>query len=168
MVLERRASGVVRGSEFASSLRTMRSPFVAAVAALLIAAPAAGAAVPAGNLLANPGAEAGAGTDDGSGVAIPGWAVEGNLTAVKYGASNFITTEDGVRLGGGANFFAGGPSNETSAASQSVSVTSAATEIDAGGVTMTLSGLLGGWASQEDAVTVTATALDAGGAPLAT
>ena len=90
------------------------------------------------------------------------------MTAVKYGASNFITTEDGARLGGGANFFAGGPSSEVSAASQAVNVSGAATEIDAGQVTMTLSGLLGGWSSQEDAVTVTATALDAAGAPLAT
>ena len=82
----------------------------AAVAALSVRRAAAGAAVPAGNLLANPGAEAGAGSDDGSLVPLPGWAVEGSLTAVKYGASNFLTTEDGARLGGGANFFAGGPS----------------------------------------------------------
>jgi len=145
----------------------MRSALPAIALALLIAAPAR-ADVPQGNLIANPGADAGPGATDSSAVVpIPGWATEGNLTAVQYGAPSFLTTDDSARLGGGPNFFAGGPGTPASAATQSVDVARAAAEIDAGGVSATLSALLGGWAGQEDAATVTATALSAAGAPLA-
>ena len=78
-------------------------------AALLLAAPAV-AAVPAGNLVVNPGAEAGAGaTDSSTQLPLPGWTVESTFTAVAYGAPDFLTVEDAARLGGGTNFFAGGP-----------------------------------------------------------
>jgi len=123
--------------------------------------------VPGGNLLANPGAEAGAG-GDGDVVPIPGWTVEGQFTVVKYDTPNFITAADAATFSGGANFFSGGPDGDVNAISQTANVSGAVTEIDAGQVTMNLSGLLGGWASQEDSVTVTATALDANGAALAT
>src|SRR3954467_13688900 len=103
-------------------------------AALLVAAPAA-AAVPAGNLVVNPGAEAAAGAGDSSTqLPLPGWAVESSFTAVKYGAPDFLTSEDATRLRGGTNFFAGGPGGEVSAASQVIDVSGAATEIDAGKV----------------------------------
>jgi hypothetical protein len=131
----------------------------ALASALLLAAPAS-AAVPGGNLVANPGAEAGAGAADSSTqLPLPGWTVESTLTAVKYGAPAFLTTEDGSRLDGGANFFSGGPGSETSAASQTVDVSAAAAEIDAGSLSMSLSALIGGYASQDDAATVTATPL---------
>ena len=89
----------------------------------------------------------------------------GRFTAEQYGAPAFLTTADGAALGGGANFFAGG-NTEQSVGAQPVNVTGAAAEIDAGGVSATLSALLGGYSSQEDHATVTATFLDAGGAPL--
>jgi hypothetical protein len=135
---------------------------VAGVAAIgLAAAASAGAAVPSGNLLANPGAEAGAGAPDAAQqLPLPGWTVESTFTAVQYGASGFLTLDDSTALGGGVNFFAGGPGGATGAATQVVDVSGAAAEIDAGKVTATLSALLGGFATQTDDATVTATFLN--------
>jgi hypothetical protein len=57
-----------------------------AAVALLTAAPA-DAVVPSGNLIVNPGAEAGAGAPDASQqLPLPGWTVESTFTAVQYGA----------------------------------------------------------------------------------
>ncbi|MDA0167367.1 hypothetical protein OM076_44320 [Solirubrobacter ginsenosidimutans] len=135
-------------------------------AALLLAAPAS-AALPAGNLVVNPGAEAAPGaTDSGTQVALPGWTVTGSLTAVAYGTPAFLTAEDAARLGGGANFFAGGPDGNSNTASQLINVSGAAPEI-AKGVTGTLSALIGGYASQDDSATVSAQPLDAAGTPIA-
>jgi len=139
-----------------------------AAVALLAAAPA-DAVVPGGNLLVNPGAEAGPGAPDASAQpAVPGWTVESTFTAVQYGAPAFLTVADGAALGGGANFFAGGPGGATSAGTQVVDVSGAAAEIDAGKVAATLSALLGGYATQTDHATVTATFLNAAGAPAGT
>ncbi len=140
------------------------------VAASLLGAAPASADVPVGNLLANPGAEAVPGTaNDSDIVPPPGWTVESNFTAIRYGAEpGFPTVATGVAVGGGANFFAGGPSNAASAATQTVDVSVAAAEIDAGGVPATLSALLGGWEGQTDHATVAATFLNAAGAPLGT
>jgi hypothetical protein len=139
-----------------------------AAIALALAAPA-GATVPGGNLLVNPGAEASAGSPDGSTiVAPPGWTVESNFTVVQYGAPDFPTAADSANLGGGANFFAGGPTNPASAATQSVNVAGAAPEIDAGKVQANLGAQLGGFASQTDRATVTATFLSAAGGALGT
>ena len=128
--------------------------------ALLLASPA-GAAVPGGNLVVNPGAEAAAGAADSSTqLPLPGWTVESTFTAVKYGSSGFLTLEDGSRLDGGVNFFAGGPGGEVSAASQTIDVSVAASDIDAGKLSMSLSALIGGYASQDDGATVSATPLN--------
>jgi hypothetical protein len=137
------------------------------VAALLAAAPAA-AVVPGGNLVVNPGAEAGAGAPDSvQQLPLPGWTVESTFTAVQYGTPAFLTAADSAALGGGLNFFAGGNS-AASAATQLVDVSVAASEIDAGNVTATLAALLGGYSSQADHATVTATFLNAAGAPAGT
>jgi hypothetical protein len=134
---------------------------VAGVAVIaLVAAVPADAVVRGGNLLVNPGAEAGPGAPDAAQqLPVPGWAVESTFTAVRYGAPAFLTAADSTALGGGINFFAGGPGGATSAATQVVDVSGAATEIDAGTVTATLSALLGGFATQTDRATVTATFL---------
>jgi hypothetical protein len=132
----------------------------------LFAAAPAGAAVPTGNLLVNPGAEAGPGAPDASTQsAVPGWTVESTFTAVQYGAPAFPTLADSAALGGGVNFFAGGPGGATSAATQVVDVSGAAPEIDAGKVAATLSALLGGYSGQTDHAAVSATFLNAAGAP---
>src|SRR3954447_15559821 len=84
-------------------------------AAALAAAGAAGAAVPSGNLVQNPGAEAAEGASDASTVkAPPQWGTTPSLTAVKYGTPLFPSTEVSSSIGGGANFFAGGPNAPTS------------------------------------------------------
>jgi hypothetical protein len=148
----------------------MRIPLGAALAAAALLAPAsAGAVVPGGNLVVNPGAEGGTGSPDAGGVVPPpGWVVTGPFTVVQYGAPDFLTAADSARLGGGANFFAGGPTNPASAAAQTIDVSQAAPEIDAGRVTATLSALLGGFATQEDRATVTATFISATAASLGT
>jgi hypothetical protein len=148
----------------------MRIPLAAALAAAALLAPAsAGAVVPGGNLVVNAGAEAGTGSPDSSQVVPPpGWVVTGPFTAVQYGAPDFLTAADGARLGGGVIFFAGGPTNVASAAAQTIDVSEAAPEIDAGKVTATLSALLGGYASQTDRATVTATFISATEASLGT
>ena len=102
--------------------------------------------MPSGNLVVNPGAEAGPGAPDSSQqLPLPGWTVESTFTAVQYGAPAFLTAADSTALGGGVNFFAGGPGGALSAATQVVDLSGAATEIDAGQVTATLSALLGGY-----------------------
>jgi hypothetical protein len=132
----------------------------------LIAAAPAGAAVPSGNLVVNPGAEAGPGSPDASQqLPLPGWTVESTFTAVQYGAPSFLTAADGAAVGGGTNFFAGGPGGALGAATQVVDVSSAAAEIDGGKVSAALSALLGGYSTQTDNATVSATYLNAGGAP---
>jgi hypothetical protein len=135
-----------------------------ALSALALTAAPARAAVPAGNLVVNPGAEASPGAPDNSTIDPPqGWITAGELTAVQYGASGgFPTTADGAAVAGGANFFAGGNASESSA-TQVIDVSQAASEIDAGTVTVTLSALEGGWESQDDYATVTLRYLDAGG-----
>jgi hypothetical protein len=133
-------------------------------ATLLFSVPALGA-VPAGNLLVNPGAEAAVGAADSSTqLPLPGWTVESTFTAVKYGAPDFLTLEDAARLGGGENFFAGGPGGAVSAASQTIDVSVAGAEIDAGKVGASLSALIGGYDGQDDQATVAATPLTASGA----
>jgi hypothetical protein len=132
--------------------------------ALLAAAPG-DAAVPTGNLLVNPGAEAGPGAPDSTQqLPLPGWTVESTFTAVKYGTSGFPTLDDAIKFSGGVNFFAGGNS-AASAATQVVDVSGAAPEIDAGTLEVTLSALLGGFSTQTDRATVTATFFNAAGAP---
>lgn len=148
----------------------MRGPVVAGLAAaVLMVAASANAAIPTGNLLTNPGAEAGPGSPDSTQIVPPpGWTVESNFTAVQYGAPSFLTAADAAKFGGGANFFAGGPDAAASAATQTVNVSGAAAEIDAGMVGATLSALLGGYSSQTDHATVTATFLNAAGGALGT
>jgi hypothetical protein len=119
-----------------------------------------------GNLLQNPGAEAGLGATESEGVVPPpDWTVTGEFTAVKYGAESFPTTANGTSIGGGVNFFAGGNS-EVSTATQTVDVSASAAAIDAGTESATLSGDLGGYSSQSDNMVVKATYLSASAAPL--
>src|SRR4051812_28578916 len=123
------------------------------LAALALGAAPAGASVPSGNLVVNPGAEAAAPP------ALPGWTVTAPFESVDYGdpAGFPASAPDG-----GANFFAGGDAAESSA-TQDIDVSPAAPEIDAGTVTATLSALEGGFDTQDDFATVTLRYLDASG-----
>src|SRR3954471_8643975 len=143
-----------------------RASLATLAAALLLAGPA-WAELPAGNLIVNPGAEAAPGATDSTAQApLPGWTVSGFETALAYGTPAFPTTDDATRLGGGANFFAGGPDGDVNTATQVIDVSAAAPEIQRG-VTAALAALLGGSASQDDAATVSAEPLDASGAAIA-
>ena len=125
-----------------------------AALALIAAAPSTAlAAVPSGNLVRNPGAEAIQGADSETAVVPPPeWGTTSNFTALRYGTTTFPASAPG----GETNFFAGGPSNAASLAEQIVDLGEAAAEIDEGRVSVRLSALLGGFDAQEDNATVTA------------
>jgi hypothetical protein len=151
-----------------------------AVGALALGSSAAGrpAVIPAGNLLQNPGAEAGQGSNGSGGpVPIPSWTTQtisgddpsiDGFTVVSYGSPAFPDKTVATKIAGGANFFAGGNATGVSSATQTVDVSAAATEIDAGQVAATLSAEIGGFSSQEDSGTVTATFTDVSGATIST
>ena len=112
--------------------------------------------LPAGNLLRDPGAEAGG-----------AWAFANGFTRERYGTFPFPSVAAGAALGGGGSFFAGGPA-ASATATQRVDVGGAGPEIDRGTATITLSGLLGGYRADADAGALEATFLDPAGAPIRT
>ena len=139
--------------------------------ALLLAGPlnARSSTLPAGNLVQNPGGEADQGANNSSTVVPPqGWVTTGTFSVVKYGAPDFLTTAFAAQIGGGSNFLSGGRNAPVSTATQTIDVSGAAAEIEAGGVQAKLSAYLGGYTSQKDAGMVVATFLNAGDAPLGT
>ncbi len=143
----------------------------ATIAALLGAGPLAARSnsLPAGNLIQNPGGEADQGASNSYTTVIPqGWTTTGTFTSIKYGTPDFLTTAFAAQIGGGTNFFSGGRSAPLSTAEQTIDVSAAAPDIDAGGVQAKLSAYLGGYASQKDAGMVDATFLSATDAQLGT
>jgi hypothetical protein len=165
------------GGAFPRWSTLVRGALLAAAAAVAFAlgSPASGrpTVIPPGNLLQNPGAEAGPGSS-GSGrpVQIPNWTTQtiagddpsiDGFTVVAYGSSQFPDKTITAKIGGGTNFFTGGNATRLSTAAQTVDVSIAATEIDAGQVGATLSADIGGYAGQEDSGIVGATFSDASG-----
>jgi hypothetical protein len=146
-------------------------PRIFATAALalpiLLCAPPAQAALPSGNVVVNGNAEAGPGaTNSTDHPAVPGWDTIPNYTAVVYGTPDFPTTTVSSTIGGGGNFFAGGPDaglGDFSVAQQQVDLSGAAPEIDQGNVQGTLSADLGGFSSQGDSASVTSVFTDSQG-----
>jgi hypothetical protein len=140
---------------------------VAAIAATIPALAVQAGATTSANLIQNPGAEAGAGSPDGSVVPVPAWKTHADapFTAVQYGASGgFLTKTDPGPPGRGKNFFAGGPGNAVAVATQTDSLGPFAAAIDAGAAKYRLSGWLGGWDSQDDHAVVEVDFKDASGA----
>jgi len=162
------------------SARARGAISVAAAVALVAGSSASGrpAVIPAGNLLQNPGAEAGQGSDGSGGpVQIPNWTTQtisgddpsvDGFTVVAYGSPQFPDKTIAAKIGGGANFFGGGNATGLSSASQTVDVSGAATEIDAGQVAVTLSADIGGYDGQEDSGVVAATFVGSSGATIST
>jgi hypothetical protein len=144
--------------------------FVALVCTLALAtvSSAAVSAIPAGNVVKDPGAEEAFPDFDGNVVPIPSWQTSEGFTAATYGNDDFPSTHAAFEVGGGHNFFAGGPNTALSHARQTVDVAVAAPEIDGGKLSATLSAALGGWGQQSDNATVTARFLNASGAQLGT
>jgi hypothetical protein len=113
----------------------------------------AGAALPQGNLLRDGDAEATAGVSDDSSVACPiaYWSnCDTGATVVRYGAPGFPGVAESKRIGGGTNFFAGGPNNAGSNIYKGVGVGGAQPEVDSSAAVVTLGGCLGGFESQGD------------------
>ncbi len=111
------------------------------------------------NLIINPGAELSSGADNYSSLVTPnGWTTTGNFSAVKYaiGSSIDLNTQDSIAVNGGNNYFAGGPSNINSTATQTIDLSNLATQIDSSSLQANLSGFLGGWSSHDDNMTVDA------------
>lgn len=133
----------------------------------------AGAAVPSGNLLQNPGAEDGACSSSSDAnspsqtVPIPGWTTTSSFVVVCYSSNVTLDPSTADTIGGGSAYFMGGVDSSTTA-TQTVDVSSAATDIDAGGVQANLSGYLGGYSTQEDNMVVLAEFLSGAGQPLGT
>lgn len=139
----------------------------ALVAPRLATAQAPAASAFGHNLLQNGNAEADTGATDPEHVVKPtGWTTTGQFTVVQYGASGgFPDKTTAGPADRGKNFFGGG-NEKVSTATQTVSLASAAQQIDAGTVTYTLSGWLGGYETQGDSAMVTVTFLDTAGAKL--
>jgi len=155
----RSRAGVV-GAVAATSL-------VAAVVTIGASAHTAAAA----NLLKDGGADLGQAVNDSSGIVatMPNWTRVGSFTVVTYGApGGFPERVISQKIGGKANFFAGGPANPKSSVTQVVDVSRFQGAIDAGKRKATLSGFLGGFASQDDSLAATATFLNAAGKSLGT
>ena len=135
------------------------------------------------NLLVNPDAELGDPSLSGySSVTVPGWTVTGTPTVIEYGTLRRLPSPlptPGLTLpaflgfpslvcapsGGGEQFFGGGPV-ATSTLSQTVKLSAAASDIDAGTVPYTLSADLGGFLLDLSATSVTVDFLDANGVKL--
>ena len=130
------------------------------LAALLAFAGPAGAALPAGNIVVNGDAEGGPGATNVSDVfAPPGWNALPNFTAVAYGTDEFPGTNISSAIGGGSNFFAGGPDNGfggSTAATQTIDLSGSAADLDGSDVNAVLSADVGGFAGQTDASTISA------------
>jgi hypothetical protein len=139
----------------------------AAVLPLALFTAPAQAVLPSGNIVPNGDAEAGPGaTTDSETQPVPSWQALPNFTAVVYGTGAFPSTAESARIGGGRNFFAGGPDNgsgDTSGAIQEIDISSAAPEIDAGNVQATMTADIGGFDSQEDSAEATAIFTTSGG-----
>jgi hypothetical protein len=124
-----------------------------------------------GNLIANPGAEAGPGSASGDDVeVIPSWTTANGFTAVQYQSTegNFPSSTDPGPPNRGANFFAGGDTAATATATQTISLANAASAIATGDVEYNLCGWLGGFSTQDDNAVLTATFENAGGTALGT
>jgi len=159
---------------------------IGAVLSLIIAGPAA-AALPTGNLLANPGAEDGPGAADSTQAFVPrSWQASPGYplvpTAVRYGApGGFLTAAQGLAFNGGSNFFAGGPcsaaTNPDACSSDDDSEpyrvrgvyqfidipADAVPDVQSGHVIATVTGCLGGYGSQDDTVDLREDFTTAGG-----
>jgi hypothetical protein len=163
--------------EIEQTLFTLTAPAaVQQVSALTVQSP---------NLLVNPGAELGDPSLSGySSVTVPGWTVTGTPTVIEYGtlrrfpwptaspgptfpAFLGFPTSSCAPAGSGEQFFGGGPV-ASSTLSQTVDLSAAASDIDAGTVPYELSGDLGGFTIDPSAASVTVDFLDANGVKLGT
>lgn len=142
---------------------------LAAVAVLLLVAVSDVQAQLGTNLITNPDAEAGPCSTNTAGtevVPVPGWLVTtGGFTCTQYGTGAFPSATDPGPPSRGDNFFNGGPAS-VSNGRQTIGLGSFVSDIDAGGLSFTLSGWLGGFSTQGDYAQLFATFLDMSNAEL--
>lgn len=123
------------------------------------------------NLVVNGNAEANVGAANFSTTVAPAaWTTTSNFSAVQYaaGGSADLNTADSAAIGGGPNYFAGGPNSALSTARQTINVSDLAALIDAGSLDVEFQAHIGGFDSQADNMTVQAIFLDATDATLLT
>ena len=136
---------------------------VLSLAATALCLTLATSAQAARNLLANPSAEAGPGSLDGTAAPspVPSWTLSGSFAVVSYGATvqGYAITPSpsfASSIGAGSNLFAGGASSTDSSASQTVDLSSQRRAIRRGHAVLTLGAYLGGWGAQNDRMQITA------------
>jgi hypothetical protein len=140
----------------------MYAKLIPAISTLLLlsATPAVQATVLSSNLIVNPGAETDVGAPNitTSVVAPFGWSTTSNFTAVQYAAGGAADLNPAISaaVGGGNNYFAGGPNTPLSSASQRINISDLSSSADAGLLSARLSGLLGGFGGQSDNMIVQA------------
>lgn len=152
-----------------TSFRTGRALRIILLAGAIVIAPAAMADWNA-NLIVNSGADAVAGGDGTYVANLPGWAVEGELTAIDYSLGcpgGYPCLTDPGPADPGVNHFGGGYSG-ASIGRQSVSLGFANGAINGNGAYFALSGYLGGYAGQDDYATLAVTFRGAGNQVLGT
>ncbi|HEX8256944.1 MAG TPA: Ig-like domain-containing protein, partial [Allosphingosinicella sp.] len=124
------------------------------------------------NLIFNPGGENGtAAADYATAVKPGGWdrvGGTGGLSVIQYATGGADPTllnsgDDSAPIGGGNDFFTGGPGGASSAVSQTIDVSGEAARIDGGDMIANMSGFFGGFMAQEDTMTMTVRFLDANG-----
>jgi hypothetical protein len=147
-----------RGLAIASSTGIALAATMVALLLLLPAGNAASTVLPSGNLVENPGAESPVGgpTPSSPPITYPrAWESEQvtdpkgqpgrPVQSIRYGTHQFVLTPAlSAAIGGGRSFFSGGYAADLSRASQTIDVSRAAADIDAGGVKACLSAYLGG------------------------
>jgi hypothetical protein len=122
------------------------------------------------NLLRDPSAESATPSPDGYDgvVAIPGWATTSNMTVDFYGEPGGDLTTAEAPPKAGSNYFFGGPNNSVSSASQTIAFRGILPEINAGEITATISGYLGGYGPQSDHADIDVSFLNASGTTIST
>ena len=147
--------------------RTLGVGALTGLAALFCLFPLALHAAPYGvNLIVNGNAEQGINSPTGAPLPgptpVPGWATSSAFTVVPYGAAGgFPVASDPGPPDRSNQFFAGGKA-VASTATQDIDVSANAADINAGQVTLDLSGWLGGFASDPDVAQLSVTYLDGG------
>lgn len=120
---------------------------------------ASGAGSFGANLVYNGGAEIG--------TLATGWIISKEFTTLLYGTGGgFPSLTDPGPADRGSRFFSGGSSNASAEAMQSIDISFAASDIDAGNASFNLSAYLGGYGPQDDNAKVTASFFDAAGTQL--
>src|SRR4051812_23812399 len=109
-----------------------RSFLILGAAALALAAQAPAQSLLGRNLIVNGDAEAGAAVTDLTAVSssVPGWTTKSSLTVLQYSYDTLMKASDRGPAVRGNAYFAGGPNNGSSSATQTIDISASAAAID--------------------------------------